>query len=194
MPASLPYRVTAPAAVPVTLAEAKAHLRVEHEEEDALIAGLVDAATQLLDGLTGTLGRALISQTWALDVTGWRSGGLRLRPGPVRSLESLTIVAPDGSRETVDTAGYRLTAHCVVPPLDGAPSLPSSEHWLELRFVTGYGDAQEDVPAPVRQAILLLIGAWYENREAAAVGAAAAPLPASIAIEALLAPYRAWSV
>src|SRR5690606_10673336 len=62
-----PVRVTPPAIQPVTLAEAKLHLRVDHDDEDALISNLIQAATGHLDGWTGILGHCLVEQVWRQD-------------------------------------------------------------------------------------------------------------------------------
>jgi uncharacterized phiE125 gp8 family phage protein len=61
-------RITAPAATPITLEEAKAQLRVDHEDEDLLIQHYVDAATAWLDGPAGILGRCLVTQNWQIDI------------------------------------------------------------------------------------------------------------------------------
>lgn len=57
-------RIVAPAVDPLSLAETKKHLRVEHDEDNALISNLIGAATEFLDGPGGHLGRALVDQTW----------------------------------------------------------------------------------------------------------------------------------
>ncbi|ORE90200.1 hypothetical protein ATO13_23231 [Stappia sp. 22II-S9-Z10] len=195
--APLPYRGTAPAAAPVSLDEAKLHLRVDHDDEDALISALIDAATQHLDGVDGILGRALMSQTWEVDATCWRSGAFRLRPDPVQSIVSAKVVAPDGGETVVDVDTFRLDAtRGMWRPLTGIsfPDLPTRDHQFLIRFTAGYGDDPEDVPAPIRQAILLLVGAWYENREETVVGVMVSALPSAVAARALLSPYKRWAV
>ena len=74
-----PYLVTPPAALPVTLAEMKAHLRVVHADDDADIAAKQAGAVAMLDGWGGVLGRCIMPQTWAVDVTG---AGPHLLPFP----------------------------------------------------------------------------------------------------------------
>ena len=68
-------------------------------------------------------------------------------------------------------------------------NLQSRPDAVGVEFVAGYGDAPADVPAPIRQAMRLLIGAWYENRESTAIGVSVAELPASVNVGALIAPY-----
>ena len=65
-----PYLVTPPASLPVTLSEMKAHLRVVHADDDADIAAKQAGAVAILDGWGGLLGRCIMPQTWAVDVTG----------------------------------------------------------------------------------------------------------------------------
>lgn len=62
-----PIRTVPPAETPVTLAEAKAHLRVDFDEDDALIGAILNAATEYLDGWDGILSRCLVTQTWTLN-------------------------------------------------------------------------------------------------------------------------------
>ena len=66
----IPYLVTPPAELPVTLSEMKAHLRVVHADDDADIAAKQAGAVAMLDGWGGLLGRCIMPQTWAIDVTG----------------------------------------------------------------------------------------------------------------------------
>ena len=59
---------------------------------------------------------------------------------------------------------------------------------IEVAFTAGFGDAAADVPAPIRQAILLLIAHWYEHRTPLEIGAQAQPVPDMVG--ELLGPYR----
>ena len=82
----------APAPVaPVDLARAKAHLNVFHDDDDAVISALIDAATAHLDGPDGWLGRALEEQVWKLAADGFPDGALALPVVPVVSVDSITV-------------------------------------------------------------------------------------------------------
>ncbi|MCF3933296.1 head-tail connector protein [Acuticoccus sp. M5D2P5] len=188
-----PVRVLAPADTPVTLSEAKEHLRVDHDDEDGRIDHFIRAATEHLDGYHGILGKALITQTWEEDVTAWRGGALDLVVGPLQSVVSLEVVAANGSEASpVDLSGYWVDRRRGrVVPLRGT-SVPRAgvDQRILVRYAAGYGDAPSDVPVPIRQAILLLVGACYEQREAIAVGSSIASLPPSFGVHALLWPIR----
>jgi len=83
-----PIRTTPPATLPVSLTEAKLHLRVDHDDEDLLIEGLIGAATDHLDGWTGILGRCLEEQEWRQDFDGFEN--FRLPLYPVRTPAKIT--------------------------------------------------------------------------------------------------------
>ena len=162
-------RAIAPVALPVTLAEAKAHLRVDSAAEDDLISALVDAAVSHLDGL-GVLGRAMITQSWAQ----WFSqvpGRPRLLMGPFQSLTSVEYFDADNVLQTAtlsDFETWRDGDFVILKPKENFewPNAFIRPDAIKVTYVAGYGDDAADVPQSVRQAILLLVGHWYENRMA----------------------------
>jgi len=170
-------RITAPAATPITLEEAKAQLRVDHEDEDLLIQHYIDAATAWLDGPAGILGRCLVTQSWQMDLDAVT--GPILLPFPDSEIDS--AVFTDAAGSDLDYRIDRRDQRLLVQPLAGF-GRPAA-----ITFTAGYG-APADVPAAIRQAMLLLIGHWYEHREAVSLGASPSALP--VAVDTLLAPYR----
>lgn len=190
-----PELVAAPSAKPVSVAEAKAHLRVDHDLDDALIGRAIDAAIGYLDGYGGILGRALVAQRWRQFFSFWpASRCLPLRLAPVASIVEIRARAADGSESVVDPAGYRLLAgasrpqvlvslSAVLPALERAPDA------VAVTYAAGYGDTAETVPAPIRQAILLMVGDMYRFPETVTLGASSAP-PMSASVDRLLGPYR----
>lgn len=183
-----PVRTSAPAAAPVSLTEAKAHLRVDHSDDDDLIELLIEAAVSELDGWTGILGRAMVTQSWSQTFDGFCT---RLRlPFPAATVASLTYIDTDGDSQTVDAGDYVLrqdalgsfveTAHNVV-----WPSPRSQAASVTVTFTAGTSAA--DVPAALKAAVLLRVGDLYENREAGVDGSAIAGNPT---IHALIAPFR----
>jgi len=184
-----PVRTIAPAVTPVTLAEAKAHLRVDHTDEDDLITALVGSATGQLDGWSGILGRCLITQTWRQDMPSFCS--VRL---PFPNVQSVTVAYTDtdGSAQTLAASSYHLVNDAIggaVVLADGAswPDTDPTPDAVRITLVAGYGLAA-DVPAPIKAAILLHIGHLYANREAVDVGQSVAAMP--MAYDFLIAPYR----
>ena len=170
-------RIVAPAEAPVMLAEAKAQLRVDHDDEDPLIQHYIDAATAWLDGASGILGRCLVSQTWQMDLDAIT--GPILLPFPDSVIDG--AVFTDAAGGDLDYRIDRRDQRLLLRPLAGF-GRPAA-----ITFTAGYG-APADVPAAIRQAMLLLIAHWYEHREAVSLGASPSALP--MAVDALLAPYR----
>lgn len=187
-----PVLVTAPAAAPLTLEEAKTHLRVDGDDEDGLVQGLVDAAIAHLDGPRG-LGRCLVNQTWRQDFTCWPSDGTLRLPFPdVSSIVWVKFYDSDDAQQTVTSADYALLSDALggyveFVPGWSAPVLDSRPAPVGVQFVAGFGVDAEAVPADIRTAMLLMVGAWYHNREEIGpAGASLLPLGA----QALLAKYR----
>lgn len=184
-------RTIAPATAPVSLSEAKLHLRVDGSDEDSLITGLIDAATAHFDG-QGVLGRAMVTQSWAqwVDQTpGW----VRLTVGPFQSLTSVEYYDADNALQTATLADFevRLDGDFVIvkPKKDHVwPNAYIRQDAIKITYVAGFGDAATDVPQSIRQAILLTVGHWYENREAVVEGNYKS-LP--MAVEALIGVERA---
>ncbi len=184
----MPFELTTPPGIePVTLAEAKAHLRVEHTADDSVIPEIITAARSWIEDLTAT---ALITQTWRMSIDAWPETSVTLAPTPVQSVSSVKIFATDGTATTLATAAYDLLSvgrSARLIRTSGAvwPAPTRAQGGVEITFVAGYGAAASDVPRPLRQALLMCVAHLYENRELVGEGA---PLP--MGVEALLAPFR----
>ncbi len=185
-----PVLTDVPALRPVSLAEAKAHLRVDFSDDDTLISALIDAATAHIDGYTGILARALVTQTWRQDFCDWPGDRvLRLPLAPVASVESVKYFDAANVETTVSESGnYALLEDARGPYIKftsdfAAPALyDERDDRIRVTFVAGYGDPS-DVPAAIRAAVLLIVGDLYKNRDAGET----AP---NAAATALLTPYR----
>ncbi len=189
--------ITPPVASAVSYETAKAHLRVDHDDDKAMIEGLIASAIQHIDGPAGWLGRALVQQTLELRLDCFPWGEVQLPCPPYLSGLSVKYDDADGVEQTVDPAVYRVVGGGVgLSRLQLAygqtwPAARTQSEAVRVRYDAGYGTAGEDVPAPITRAILLHIGALYDNREALTKSdGPVVPLP--MAYEALLAPYRIW--
>ncbi|WP_340109464.1 head-tail connector protein [Pikeienuella sp. HZG-20] len=166
-------RVAAPASPVVRLDELKAHLRVVGREEDELISDLERAAVSLLDGWGGLLGRGILRQAWRQEFSHW--GRLRLALPDALSA-TVTWLDGDGAEQSADQAELRAD-HLGSYVLASGPA--SSRIFVVFEV---------ELPAhhlmAVRQAVKLLVGQWYENREAGVTGTITATVP--LAFESLI--------
>lgn len=160
--------VVAPTEEPVTLDDAKDHLRIDGAEEDALIMGYITAARLYCEGVAR---RAFVTQTRELALECWPRGGyIRLPYPPLQSVTSITYTDSSGQNHTVPADDYAVDTYAQ----PGRVVLGYGKSWptatlrpgssLIVRFVAGYGGAPV-VPQTYKQAILLLVGHYYENRE-----------------------------
>lgn len=184
----------------VTLAEAKAHLRVDEDDEDDLIEALTAAAVARLDGADGMLGRCLAPQTWQLALPAFPAGGIRLPLPPTIAVTSLAYLDTTGTLVTLDPAAYRVVdggrdGHLVLPPLSTSWDYATAAETPDAVRVTFRAGYQTDdsppalaVPKPIRQAVLLTLADWYDNRGSAVVGVGVAALP--VAADHLVAQFR----
>ena len=187
MPATL---LTPPATEPLSLADAKALLRVAHDDDDAVIASLLSAARAQVEALAR---RALITQVWRLALDRWPTDG-RIAPriGPLRDVIAARVFDAAGTPLAVDVERFLVSPqfNAIHAPNWSLPAPGRDRAGIELDIEIGFGDA-EDVPQPLRQAVRALLAHWYENRGLVAIGTAVT-LPAGVA--ALIASYRTMSL
>ena len=179
-----------PAEEPVTVSEAKAHLRLDGSAEDILIASLIVTSRLHVEA---ALGLALITQGWRLTLDRWPDGGeVRFPLRPIQSITSVAVFDEDGTPAVVPSEDYLLDGQALRPrliPREGKWPAPGQRaNGIGIQFAAGIGDEAEDIPQPIRHAILLLVAHWYEHRDPLEVGAAATAIPA--VVSDLLRPYR----
>ncbi len=179
----------APALEPVTLVEAKAHLRVDTALEDTFIASLITTSRLQVEAI---LGLAMITQNWTWRFDAWPRGGVEFPLSPVSAVSLVRTQNSDQSFATLAAANYivdgRGTPPRLVPSSTNFPQPGVVALGIEIQFTAGYGTLASDVPAPLRQAILLLVAHWFENREPFIEGAMPKSFPD--AVIGLLEPYR----
>jgi uncharacterized phiE125 gp8 family phage protein len=165
----------------VTLALAKLHLRVSTTLEDALVAQYLASARRSAEMYVE---RSMAVQEWEALVGGVGSSTepILLPMGPVRSVSLVESVPPDGRRDPV--VGWGLVGDYLNPPNEGWPAAPAA---LAVTYEAG-----TDTPEPPWvQAILLLLGEYYDHRAAVITGTIVAEMPHAVGF--LLDPYRASS-
>lgn len=187
---------TAPAAEPLSAAEAKAHLRVTTTDEDTLIGSLITASRQRLEEITG---RAFISQTWEYALNDFPEetrrnplGAIWLPRPPLVSVTSITYTDTDGASQTLNASLYTVDTRAIpgqIVPAYGQtwPATRDIVNAVVVRYVAGYGASSAYVPEPIRQALRVDLATLYEHREDLVVGNIVAPIST---VRTLLAPYR----
>lgn len=181
---------TAPAQTPISVEEAKRQCRITFNDDDDVIAGIVDSVVSYLDGPEGVLGRAIVTQVWQLELAAWPSC-LVLPVEPVQSV-AVSYLDTSGAAQNLSDASFYLSSW---------PRQPSELHWAKgvtlpdvsatapfpviIRMTAGYG-AATSTPAAIKRAMLMLAEHWYNNR--GLIGDQTVELPLSVG--ALIAPFR----
>ena len=186
-------RATGPAVEPLTVAEAKLHLRVDISDDDAYIGTLITAAREWVESY---LDRTLITTQLILRAAEFPTEELELARPPMATAGTATAVVitytlADTTTATLSTALYRVdrttTPGNVAPIINGTwPSdVIEDANAVAVTYWAGYGPTSASVPATIRHAMLMLIGHWYEQRSAVLTATISKPL--EFAVESLLA-------
>ena len=181
-------RTAAPASALFSVEDAKAWLKISADDDDDRIEFLIDAVTEFLDGFDGYLGRALVTQTWALYLPAFPGPGEIAIP--LRNLVAVTSVTyrdSAGATQTLSSASYHVLAgrqsRLVLVDGQSWPSTATHPRAVTVTFTCGYGDA-DAVPKAILAAAKRMIEILYDGAE---VGSAA---DAVSSVKAILAPYR----
>lgn len=163
--------VTGATFYPVTLEEAKAHLRVEISDDDALITRQIQAATGWAENYTG---RVFAQRTFRLDLPRF-CPAISLPKWPVQEVVSIVYDDADGVEQTVAAADYELDAYnATIRPAYGEYWPSARSHWNAVRITFGAGyysvspvtsPQSSAIPEDVKAGILIALGDLYENRE-----------------------------
>lgn len=168
----------------VTVEELKSHLRISNDQEDDYLSGLIAAATSLIDGGAGWLGRALLTQTWKLTLDAFPCDAITIPLPPLQTVESITFIDENGDEQTVDEEDYAIlmSEPAKVRPAPGSswPVTSSRSGAVEVVFTAGYGDEGSATPAPIRQWIMMVCGSLYANRETVVAGVSIQEVPPHI--------------
>jgi Phage gp6-like head-tail connector protein len=201
--------ITPPVEEPITLAQAKLHLRVDVADDDALITALITAAREKCEA---EVHRSFVTRSYELHLNGFpfsnaptisqlltseripclSYGRIKVPKPPLILITSITYLDNDGVPQTIDPALYLVQLggklQGMITPAYGL-TWPVARYQLGcvvVAYTAGYG-AASSVPLSICQAMLLCIGHWYRNREAvSAVSMSEVPLGA----KALLSPFH----
>lgn len=196
---------TAATASPVTLAEAKTHLRVDVTDDDDLISALIKAATLEAEHL---MQRAVMPQTWVLTLDSFSpnlppywlavrpSQAIALNRPPVTAVVSVQYVDTNGTVQTLDPSKYQFVngeyGGAIVPAFGQQwPQTREQTAAVQITFSAGYADAAS-VPELIKAWIKLRIGTLYENREMFAVDTRLTFV--DLPFDGLLDRYRVWQL
>jgi uncharacterized phiE125 gp8 family phage protein len=194
--------ITAPAVEPLTLAEAKAHLRVDTTDDDALIAALLTASRSFCEEWTG---RAFVTQTWELVLDEFSSDlnadEIEIPRPPLQSVSSIKYDDSNGIEQTLATDQYDVDAVSqpgwVVPITTGWPFVVwQGINAVRIRYVAGYApgtnspaNSTDNIPGAIKAAIRLYLGQLYDQREDIVVGTIVNKVPSG-SVQSLLRNFR----
>jgi uncharacterized phiE125 gp8 family phage protein len=157
--------VDSPPFLPVSVDDAKLHLRIDSTDEDAILRGFIESATEYVENATD---RQLITASYAYSFDRVPCDRrVELPKSPLVSVGSITYIDADGQLQTLSPSAYRAVlnrtpahVHFISLP----PSLSCREDAITITYAAGYGNP-EDVPFLLQMAIKQLVGTWYANRE-----------------------------
>lgn len=175
--------ISEPATEPVTLAQVKLHSRISHSEDDTWLTMAIIVARQYIEK---TCELSLITQTRRTTFAGFHKPWLTLAYGPTISITTIEYYDQANALQTLSTYQAALESNpCLIVPAAGQPwpsTMPNRIDAVKVTYVAGYG-AAENVPAALKQGILLLVDFWYSNRSAVEMGS---PGPIPFGVDALL--------
>jgi uncharacterized phiE125 gp8 family phage protein len=162
-------RFTEPAVEPVTLAEAKAHCRVDIDDDNAYLSTLISAARLYVEDI---LDISMITTVWEARYDCFPLWELTL-PRPPMAAQTVTVIYRDEggvNRTITSVAGFQADSYVtpgrIYPLYSGVwPPVRGDENSVTVRWTAGYGASGANCPATLRHLVLLLVAHWYANRE-----------------------------
>lgn len=172
------YTSVAATVKPLSVAEAKRHLNVTHNEDDSLIDDYIGAATAMLEQRTN---RCFVTQTRICKLSGFddpryvHGREIFLPRSPVASVSSVVYLNSAGTSTTMSTSDYLVHADEKPGTISEGynatwPATYGTANDVTVTYLAGHSTASASVPANVKQAVRMLVGHWYRNREAVLTG------------------------
>jgi uncharacterized phiE125 gp8 family phage protein len=164
----------------ISLQQIKAHLRLDHPDDDEYVMHLLKVATTWVED---QIESPLLATTflWTLaEVKGVKGGALRLPKQAILEIERVTGIDRQGHRHPV---AYQFCDQ------DGRILLSSGMSYkgMEIEFSAGYGERTDSVPEPLRQAVINHVACHYECRTGI-------DRKDYVSLMHLIQPYRRWGV
>lgn len=160
-------QIQQPAVEPVSLADAKEHMRIDTSDEDGLISALIVAARSHVEAVTGV---TMIHQTFRQYFSAWPTAATPLARFPAVSVAAVTSYDSEGNPHDATASAEAMLPmqRPALVKLDASKvSLTGlGYNGIEIDFVAGYGETSVDVPPDLRRAVLMLVSHWYEFRGA----------------------------
>ena len=173
-------RSSQPVVEPVTITDAKAHLRVDTDADNTYIMGLVAAARAWVEEY---LDRSLVHTQWTMRLDGFPPNGLdnlELPRPPMATASAVSAVAITYTTETgavvvFPSHEYRVdrnsTPGAISPLYEQAwPVHRRDDNSVTISWWGGYGEDGRSVPTQIKHAMLLLVAHWYDRRESVLTG------------------------
>lgn len=194
-----PIRTVPPQALPVSLAEVRAHVRLTDDdgtEEDALLMGYLRSAVEYAEAYTGL---ALITQTIEQRFSAF-GAEMVLRRRPVQAVLEIEYQDAEDGAQTLSASVYRV-AGMLSDKVAAVVRLGHSQSWptvygdaeaIRITYRAGFGDSHNEVPERIRQAIMMLAGYWMNQRESALIDPIIVEVP--FGIHALLREWRPLAI
>lgn len=157
-----------PSVEPWTVDQIRDVLRIDLPDDNEVVERQITAARVWLEGV---LSSAFITQTWVVKLDCFPSTQFKLAKAPLQSVTSIVYTDDDGNDTTYSSSNYLVDSdskpgRVVLKTGSSWPTVTLQEiNGVTITYVAGYGDAATDVPMPIRHALALIIGDFYENRE-----------------------------
>ena len=162
--------LTQPTVMPVTLAQAKWHLNIDHDDDDPLIADQIRSATAFVESHTQT---KLVRQKWRVFMD-YALDERDLTPPPVQEIEQIQYIDGDGVTQTLSSTVYGLDRNRQKLLLAYDQVWPTPRYQLNAAWMdvwTGYYDPANspinitgEIPLDLKAAVFMLVDLLYEQR------------------------------
>jgi len=160
--------ITQPESEPVTVAEARQHLRIDGTDEDSYIEILIKVARQLCEQYSGL---SFITQSREIKLDRFPCSSIIEIPyGPIQTIDDFTYIDSSGdSQPLTETTDFIVDIHSSPARVQYVNSWPSTLNRFSsvtIAYTSGYANDDHDpIPEVIKHAMLLHIGSLYENRQ-----------------------------